>query len=190
MFPDAKVISLVRDVSWIMDSVERQFRQNAFEHTWLFNSAAERSTVYTRLNALANGTRLFGYPWHALREACYYEFTDRIIIVEHDLLTQRPVELFKSLCEFLGEELYDQDLAAVHYDAPQFDAGLGLERLHRVHREAKPRPRMTILPPDRFERCANLAFWRDLPNCEVFRIVAQQSTTPHQENMPEGPQQP
>ena len=189
MFPDAKVICLVRDVSWIMDSMERQFRQNAFEHTRLFNSAAERSTVYTRLEALAHGTRLVGYPWHALREACYSEFADRIIIVEYDLLTQRPAEVFKLLYEFLGEEPYDHDFAAVDYDAPQFDAGLGLDGLHRVHQEVKPRPRKTILPPDLFERYANLAFWRDLPNSEAFRIVAQQSAAPPQETMPEGPQQ-
>ena len=54
LFPESKVICLVRNVSWIMDSMERQFRENAFEHTRLFNSPAERSTVYTRLDALAH----------------------------------------------------------------------------------------------------------------------------------------
>ena len=97
VFPDAKVISLVRDVSWIMNSMERQFRQSAFEHTRLFNRAAERSTVYRRLEALANGTRLSGYPWHALRQACYSEFADRIIVVKYDLLTQRLAELYNLL---------------------------------------------------------------------------------------------
>ena len=97
--------------------------------------------------------------------------------------------MFKLLYEFLGEEPYDHDFAAVDYDAPQFDAGLGLEGLHRVHQEVKPRPRKTILPPDLFERYANLAFWCDLPNSEAFRIVAQQSAAPPQETMPEGPQQ-
>ena len=53
LFPTAKVICLVRDVAWIMDSMERQYRQNAFEHTRLFNNPAERSTVYTRTEALA-----------------------------------------------------------------------------------------------------------------------------------------
>ena len=38
LFPDAKVICCVRDVAWVMDSLERQFRNNAFEHTRLFNS--------------------------------------------------------------------------------------------------------------------------------------------------------
>ena len=188
VFPDSKVICLVRDVSWIMDSMERQFRRNAFEHTRLFNSPAERSTVYTRVEAMAHGTRLVGYPWHALREACYSELAERIIIVEYDLLTQRPTEVFKLLYEFLGEEPFEHDFSAVAYDAPQFDTDLGLAGLHRVHPEVKPRPRQTILPPDLFERYANLAFWRDLPNSNAFRIVAQQPADTPQETMPEGPE--
>jgi len=53
LFPQTKIICCVRDVAWIMDSLERQFRGNAFENTRLYNSSAERSTVYTRVEALA-----------------------------------------------------------------------------------------------------------------------------------------
>ena len=70
VFPDAKVICCVRDICWIMDSLERQFRGDAFENTALFNNPAERATVYTRLEALAHANRLVGFPYHALREAC------------------------------------------------------------------------------------------------------------------------
>ncbi len=172
VFPEAKVICLVRDVSWIMDSLERQFRQNPFEHTRLFNSPGERSTVYTRLEALAGADRLVGFPWHALREACYSEFADRIVIVDYDLLTHRPAEVFRLLYDFLGEEQYEHDFEAVEYDAPEFDAQLGLEGLHRVQPKVAPHPRKTILPPDLFEKYGNLAFWRDLPNSAAFRITA------------------
>jgi len=44
LFPEAKVICTVRDVSWVMDSLERQYRANAIEHTRLFGSAADRAT--------------------------------------------------------------------------------------------------------------------------------------------------
>lgn len=176
VFPDAKVICLVRDVSWIMDSLERQFRRNAFEHTRLFNTPGERSTVYTRVEALAGANRLVGYPWHALREACYSEFADRIVIVEYDLIVSRPAEVFKLLYGFLDEEEYDHDFAAVDYDAPEFDAQLGLDGLHRVHSTVAPRPRSSVLPPDLFERYSKLSFWRTLENSRAFRIVAQGGT--------------
>lgn len=184
LFPEAKVICLVRDVSWIMDSLERQFRQNAFEHTRLFNNAGERSTVYTRVEALANANRLVGFPWHALSEACYSDFADRIVIVEYDLLTHRPQEVFKLLYDFLGEEMFDHDFDSVNYDAPEFDTQLGLSGLHKVHKKVEPRPRETILPPELFEKYSKLAFWRNLPKSRAFRIVAQQADVDQKGTMP------
>lgn len=173
LFPDAKIICCVRDVAWIMDSIERQFRANAFENTRLFNSPAERSTVYTRVEALANANRLVGFPWHALREACYSEHAERIVLVEYDLVTHRPRDVFKLIYEFLGEPWYEHDFSDVQYDAPEFDAQLGLDGLHRVHKVVEPRARQTILPPDLFERYSKIAFWRDLQKSKAYRIVAQ-----------------
>ena len=186
LFPEARVICCVRDVSWVMDSLERQYRANAFEHTRLFNSPAERATVYTRVEALAHANRLVGYGWHALREACYGDHADRLVIVDYDLLSARPAEVFALLYRFLGEEPFEHDFAAVAYDAPDFDAQLGLDGLHRVHSEVKPRPRQTILPPDLFDRYANMAFWRDLADSRAFRIVQQppEGAAPQATEMP------
>ena len=172
LFPEAKLVCLVRDLSWIMDSMERQFRKNVFEHTRLFNSSAERSTVYTRVEAMAGANRLVGFPWHALREACYSDFADRLVIVEYELITQRPEEVFKLIYDFLEEEPFEHDFSNVEYDAPAFDSQLGLDGLHRVHPAVAPRPRDTILPPDLFEKYNKLAFWRTLQNSKAFRIVA------------------
>lgn len=181
VFPQAKLVCLVRDVSWIMDSMERQFRNNPFEHTRLFNSPAERATVYTRVEALAGANRLVGYPWHALREACYSDYADRIIIIDYDLLISRPEEVFKLVYSFLEEPLFAHDFENVSYDAPEFDEQLGLDGLHRVQPKVKAQPRKTILPPDLFDRYAKLSFWRDLPNSRAFRIVAKKSGQQEQE---------
>ena len=183
LFPQSKLICCVRDVAWVMDSLERQFRSNKFENTRLFNSPAERSTVYTRVEALANANRLVGFPWHALREACFSEHATSILLVEYDLVASRPQEVFQLIYEFLGEAPFAHDFANVQYDAPEFDAQLGLDGLHRVHPKVEPRVRQTILPPDLFERYSKLAFWRDMPQSKVFRIVAkpdgsQQSAMP------------
>jgi sulfotransferase len=173
LYPDAKIICCVRDVAWVMDSLERQFRSNTFENTRLFNSPSERSTVYTRVEALANANRLVGFPWHALREACYSDYATRVLLVEYDLVAARPADVFKLIYEFLGEKPFTHDFENVTYDAPEFDAQLGLDGLHRVHPKVAPRTRQTILPPDLFERYTKLAFWRDMPTSKVFRIVAQ-----------------
>lgn len=171
VFPDAKLICLVRDVAWIMDSLERQFRKNAFENTRLFNSSAERATVYTRLDALANANRLVGFAWHALREACYSEFADRIVIVDYALLASRPRDVFDLLYGFIGEEKFDHDFQSVQFEAPEFDTQLGLDGLHRVHPVVEIRQRKSVLPPDLFEKYSNMTFWRDMDDSESFRIV-------------------
>ena len=46
-----------------------------------------------------------GFAWHATREACYSEFAERVLVLEYDLLTQRPGEVFKLIYDFLGEAL-------------------------------------------------------------------------------------
>ena len=185
IFPEAKLICLVRDVAWIMDSMERQFRDNAFEHTRLFVNANQRATVYTRVESLAGPNSLVGFPYQALREACYSDFADRLIIVEYDMLTQRPAEVLQLIYQFLGEAPYEHNFNSVEYDAPKFDAQLGLDGLHRVHKKVEPRPRQTILPPDLFQKYSQLAFWRDLKNSKAFRITTQaEGNQPQQHSLP------
>lgn len=182
LFPDAKLICTVRNVAWVMDSLERQYRKNVFEHTRLFNTPAERSTVYTRLEALAGPNRLVGYAWHALQEAVWSEFADRIVIVDYDIFSQRPDEVIGLIYKHLGEEPYAHDFDAVEYDAPAFDSQLGVQGLHKVHRKVEPRPRKTVLPPELFERYAKLSFWTGLKGSKAFRIVPTQTETKPPEN--------
>ncbi len=176
LFPDAKLICTVRDVAWVLDSLERQYRANAFENTRLFNSPAERATVYTRLEALAGANRLVGFSWQALREACFGDHADRLVIVDCDLLTSHPADVIKLLYEFLGEPLYPHDFSNVMYDAPDFDDQLGLRGLHTVRPKVEQRKRRTILPPDLFKKYSGMAFWHGLNDSKAFRIVAQRPT--------------
>ena len=182
LFPDAKLICTVRNVAWVMDSLERQFRGNIFEHTRLFNTPAERSTVYTRLEALAGPNRLVGYAWHALQEAVWSEYADRIVIVDYDIFSQRPGEVIGLIYKFLDEEPFEHDFENVEYDAPAFDAQLGVQGLHKVHKKVEPRERKTILPPDLFERYAKLSFWSGLKGSKAFRIVPTKTETKAPQN--------
>lgn len=177
LFPQAKLICTVRNVAWVMDSLERQYRSNAFEHTRLFNTPAERSTVYTRLEALAGPNRLVGFAWHALQEAVWSEYADRIVVVDYDIFSARPEEVIGLIYKFIGEDPYDHDFDNVEYDAPEFDSQLGVRGLHKVREKVEPRPRQTILPPELFERYAKLTFWNGLKGSKTYRIVPTQTET-------------
>jgi sulfotransferase len=70
LFSEARVVCCVRDISWIIDSIERLVRRNAFELSGMFGFDAG-STVYTRVNRLATSDGLVGYALDALREAFF-----------------------------------------------------------------------------------------------------------------------
>ncbi|MEO1225192.1 MAG: sulfotransferase [Pseudomonadota bacterium] len=186
LYPDAKLICTVRDVAWVLDSLERRYRSNAFENTRLFNTPAERATVYTRVDALASSNRLVGFAFQALREACWSEHAARLVIVDYDLLSSQPEEVVRLLYQFLDEPEFEHDFETVEYDAPEFDDRLGLSGLHRVRPKVEPQRRRTILPPDLFERYSNMSFWRDLSNSEAFRIVPQPQPAADNATDPDG----
>ena len=92
LFPEAKMIACVRNVAWIMDSLERLYRADPYENTKLFVDDAERNTVYSRVETLAQRNRLVGFPWAALKEAYYGEHAGALLVVDYDLMVQAPGE--------------------------------------------------------------------------------------------------
>lgn len=161
LFPESRVIACVRNVAWIMDSIERLYRANPYEHTKLFVNSAERNTVYSRVDTLAEAGRLVGFPWAALKEAYYGEHAQSLLVIEYELLAQAPERVLRLIYEFIGEPWFNHDFTNVSYDAPAFDAALGLAGLHRVRPAVKLADRRTILPPDLYEKYSVLSFWRD-----------------------------
>jgi sulfotransferase len=173
LFPEAKVICCVRSVAWVMDSIERLVRQNAFEPSRLFATAEERATVFSRVEALAHRDRLVGFAWSALKEAYYGEHGRSLLILEYDILAQRPAETLSLIYQFLDEPPFAHDFADVDYAEPEFDAQLSTPGLHTVKRKVAFEPRRTILPPDLFQKYAALSFWRDPAGSTAFRITVQ-----------------
>jgi sulfotransferase len=161
LFPSARIIACVRNVAWIMDSIERLYQANPYENTRLYSSDAERSSVYSRLEALAQRNRMVGLAYSALKEAYYGAHGRSMLVVEYDLLSQRPAEVVPLIYRFLGEQPFAHDYDNLVFDTPAYDEGLGLKGLHKVRERVSFERRETILPPDLFDQYARLSFWRD-----------------------------
>ncbi|MEG4804090.1 sulfotransferase [Microcoleus sp. ARI1-B5] len=172
LFPEAKVICCVRNIAWIMDSIELLIRRNAFDVSRLFNNPAERATVYSRTEALSQGSRLVGYAYNALQEAFYSEQSASLLLVDYDLLTIKPAKTMSLIYQFLGEEPFEHDFENVQYQEPEFDNKLKTTGLHQVRAQVEFKPRKTILPPDLFERFDGLSFWTEATNSRASAIVA------------------
>ncbi len=114
-----------------------------------------------------------GFAWSALKEAFYCEHADRLLIVDYDLVAQAPDKVLRLVYTFIGEPYFDgHDFDNLSFDAPQFDAALGMHGLHRINRKVEFKPRDTILPPDLFKRYeSHVFFGRDRASSRANVVV-------------------
>ncbi len=160
LFPTAKILCTVRNVAWIMDSMERLVRKNAIQPSRLFSGPEQSNTVYHRVETLASRDRFVGFSYYALKEAFYSPEARNILVIDYDLLTQAPAKVMPLIYQFLGEPLFEHDFDNLDYHEPGFDARLGMNGLHEVKRKVAFRPRATVLPPDLFKQYSQLDFWK------------------------------
>lgn len=182
LYPGSKVICLVRNPAWVFDSVERLVRRNAFDVSRIFSNAQERSTVYSRAEALSNRNRMIGFAWSAMKEAYYSADSDMMLLIDYDIFVSRPAETLALLYQFVDEEPFEHDFDNVEYEAEDFDTQLIAKGLHTVRGKVEHRPRQTILPPDLFEQFQNMIFWNNPEGTKAYRITVQQ------DNPPQGPE--
>nr|WP_202412778.1 sulfotransferase [Duganella lactea] len=176
LFPDAKVIACVRNVAWVMDSIERLYRANPYENTRLFGGNPARSTVYSRLEGLAQHDNLVGFAWSALREAYFGEQAASLLLIDYELLTRAPRKVIGLVYDFIGETPFEHDFDNVEYDAVDFDLQLGTPGLHKVRPTVEFQPRRAIIPPDLFDKYAQMSFWNDANGSRANVVSAQPAT--------------
>ncbi|MEB3051284.1 sulfotransferase [Mycolicibacter sp. MYC123] len=171
LFPAAKVIACVRDLPWVIDSIERIIQRNVFSPSSIFNYTAG-GTVYTRANGVAAQNGMVGAPFDALKQACYGAQRDRLLLVQYETLTTDPAKTMHAIYAFLGEPPFEHDFDHIDYDVTEFDDRAGTPGLHTVGGTVKAQPRDTLLPPDLFHRFVHDAFWRDPRNIpDGLRVV-------------------
>ena len=170
LFPQAKVICCVRDVSWVMDSLERQVRKNPLHFTRLFGPQ-NQGNIYTRMETLMQHNGLVGSAWGALKEAFYGEEAKALLIVDYELLARAPEKVLRLIYEFIEEPWYpDHDFENVEYDAPEFDEALGISGLHKVRAKVEFIPKRPILPPDLFQKFKDMDFWTCMDGSQAHVI--------------------
>jgi sulfotransferase len=173
LFPETRVICCVRNIGWIMDSIERLVRRNAFELSGMFGFEPG-NTVYTRLNRIAMSDGMVGYALDALKEGFFGEHASRMVLVEYQALARDPRSTLEHLYAFLGETPFAHDFENVDFAADEFDIALGARGLHTIRRKVEWIERETILPPELFRRFSEDMFWRQpdshLRNVQIIRI--------------------
>lgn len=158
LFPQSRVVACVRNVSWIVDSIERLVQKNALSPSGIFNYQSG-GTVYSRTDMLANGEGLVGFSYNGLKDAFYGAHADKLLLVQYETLVSDPQRVLDAVYRHLGQPGHAHDFNNVAYEADEFDLRTGTPGLHAVRPKIEAAPRHTILPPDVFNRFANDAFW-------------------------------
>lgn len=170
LFPDARIICCVRELGWIIDSIERMLRTNALQLSRVFDFKPGTS-IYGRLDVLMNSeSGLIGLPWSAFREAWFAEDAKRLIVIPYESLVREPERTLRRLYDVLGEQYFAHDTEHVSYDEPLYDAQLGMPGLHRVRPVIEMKQRIPSIPPDIFAKYAEANFWLN-PSMNVRGVL-------------------
>ncbi len=160
LFDDFKMICCVRNPAWVMDSFEKIYRSNPFDYSRMY-SAQTRQTVYSRCESQMSAMGSVGSAWTALKEAYYGEFSDRLLLLDYELLSQQPRQCMQLLYQFIDEPMFEHDFDNVDYQENEFDQQLGAKGLHSVKKKVEFKPRRSLLPPELFQKYNDMAFWQD-----------------------------
>jgi sulfotransferase len=161
VFPDARVIAMVRDPVWVLDSFERLFRRNPLIVSKLIKTD-DASTVYSRVQAMAGANGVVGFAWNAVREAFFGPLNRNMMLITYDQLVREPKQTLARVYQLLKLEPFDHDFEHFSFRAyGDFDNRMGVPGLHDVDGPIKREKRVTVLPPDLFAQFSNRAFWNE-----------------------------
>lgn len=164
LFPASRVIACVREIPWVLDSVERLVRKQPLSVSKMFNYNPN-GTVYSRTEALANAGGMVGFSYQATKDAWYGQHAPgRMALMTYHSLTTNPKAAMQALYKFIGEPYFEHDFEHIEYNANEFDARLGMRDLHTVRSKVSAPKRESVLPPDLFNRYVNDSFWLDPKN--------------------------
>jgi len=159
LYPDCRIICCVRDIGWVLDSLERIRLRNPLKLSRLYPQQTGES-IYARVDALMNSEHgLVGSAWSTLREAWFSETASRLIVIPYDVFVRAPDRTLRRLYTELGEPYFQHDFRNVAYDAPDYDNNLRSPGLHTVRRSVEFQERQPVIPPDLFAKYSKSHFW-------------------------------
>jgi len=159
LYPQCCVICCVRDIGWIINSIENMLVKNPLYLSRIFNYQ-HTSSVYSRTEILMNSeTGLIGQASSTLRECWFGRNANKMIVIPYDSLVGDPERVMRGLYSQLAESYYPHDFENLSYEELEYDDDLGMPGMHRVHQSVKPQNQNICIPPDLFAKYRDASFW-------------------------------
>jgi sulfotransferase len=161
LYPSARVICCVRDIAWIMDSVERMLHRNPLQTSAIFEHTAGLSIATRAVSLMEQSKGFIGAPWSGLREAWFGPFAKKLIIIRYESLAGRPEETMKGLYAELGWPPFAHRFVGLERDEVEYDAKLGMPGLHTIRADVSLVSRQSVMPPELIRKYEGASFWRE-----------------------------
>lgn len=149
LFPQSKIICMLRAPNAIVDSFERLFQKNPLDLSAIYGGHANL-TVYARVGELMKPEGVVGYAYNAFRTAFFGPHADSLICISYDDLARTPEAVMDALYKDLGEEPFAHDFSNIKQiaGAAEYDRRLHTPGLHALLPSVVYPPRRSVLPPD------------------------------------------
>ena len=174
LFPSSRIICCVRDIGWIIDSLERLLAKNPLQVSRIFAGGMAKNTVFGRAESLMSPEAgLIGTPYYKFSEAWFGDQAKRLIVVPYNNLVKEPKRTMQRLYAELGEPQFEHDFGNVEFDdVSEYDAFVGMPGLHAVRKKVEYAERVPGIPPEIFFKYAAAQFW-DKPemNARGVKII-------------------
>jgi sulfotransferase len=136
----AKVIVPVRDIREILSSFEKLWRKSAglSQHRAEASNYFQFQTVRGRTDFWLQGDQVLGLAYNRITDAIQRGFSDRMLLVDFDDMTQDPKRVFNSIYKFLDEEPFEHDFNNVKQVTWEDDSIHGFKGLHDIRSKVEP----------------------------------------------------
>jgi len=161
-----KIIVPVRNVSEILSSFEKLWRNSTGQSQWLFEQGdyIKSQTVEGRCDIWASGSQPVGLAYNRVKDAISRGYKNNLLFVEFDDLTTKPAQTLKRVYDYLELPYYQHNFNNVEQYTKEDDEGVHrIPNLHKIKPVVVPVPHDSdkILGKFLVDKYSNLELWRN-----------------------------
>lgn len=144
VYPNPKIICMVRNLKDIIASYEKIYRNNQLRHDPIRNDAEGRgTTIYKRIDEWVDGRNTIGRAIERLLGIISEGYDDKILFVKAEDLCLYPESTMVRVYDYLGVPHYQHDFDNIEQITTEDDSVYGLTKdLHTI------RPKLQLKPSD------------------------------------------
>lgn len=144
VYPNPKIICLVRDLRSIVSSYEKIYRKNPLKHSPLRDDSTGRgTTIHKRVDEWMHPTNTIGRAVERLFEIVRQGYDNKILFIKYEDLCLYPERVMTEVYQYLEISHFEHDFDNISQITKEDDSVYGLsEDLHII------RPKLQMLQKD------------------------------------------